>query len=99
MTNQDSPIAVPIFQIIQRDPYILENTFTPLLFLLTHVTNPTACDQHKPTKDYLARVDFWYNKEGEQAHLLPNAPKCCAAFFMLTKAASGIFADNYFKQS
>ena len=46
----------------------------------------------------ITAVDFLYNEVGEKAYLLSKAPVCHAAYFRLSQAATGFFAEEYTKR-
>ena len=101
VTDQDSPIAASNFSIIRRDPHhgkrIYPTTADPSLLEVCDESSSVQSDTTN-TNQLTTTVDFLYNEEGERAHLFSNAPVCHAAYFRLAQAASGIFAEDYFKR-
>ena len=101
VTDENSPITASNFCIIRRDPQHGKRIYPTT----ADASLLDACDESSSlqsdttnTNQLTTTVDFLYNEEGERAHLFSNAPVCHAAYFRLAQAASGIFAEDYFKR-
>ena len=101
LIDQERSISASNFPIIRRDPQhgkrIYPNTADPNLLDVCDESSSLQSDSTN-TNQLTTTVDFLYNLEGERAYLFSNAPVCHAAYFRLAQAASGIFAEDYFKR-